>query len=211
MTEDEAKKLLQDGEISGYLKIEEEKPKVVIMANGINQTVFKHVTEEINETGKIVKNGIENEVKKEMESGNFIIDYEAIYDKVLEKIENQEANIEDKSSNNLSYMMIEFYTLIAMTCLYGGILGTVAINQNLANMSSNGKRVAVSKTPKGRLILSSVIASYIVQLIGLALLFVYTVFVLKVDYGENLLLIILLGLARVICRFIAWDRSSNFS
>ena len=43
------------------------------------------------------------------------------------------------SNSNLSYTMIEFYTLIAMACLYGGILGAVAINQNLANMTNQGK------------------------------------------------------------------------
>lgn len=35
--------------------------------------------------------------------------------------------------------MIEFYTLIAMTCLYGGMLSMVSINQTLANMSNKGK------------------------------------------------------------------------
>ncbi|MFR5190428.1 MAG: ABC transporter permease [Clostridia bacterium] len=90
--------------------------------------------------------------------------------------------------------MVEFYTLIAMTCLYGGILGTVAINQNLANMSANGKRVSVSPVSKSKMIFSSVLASYITQLIGLALLFVYTIFVLKINYGNNFLLILLLSL-----------------
>ena len=91
--------------------------------------------------------------------------------------------------------MIEFYTLIAMACLYGGILGTVSINNVLANMSNNGKRVSVSPTSKAKLVLSSTLASYVVQLIGLLLLFLYTIFVLKVDYGNNLPHVILLSLA----------------
>ena len=90
--------------------------------------------------------------------------------------------------------MIEFYTLIAMTCLYGGMLSMVSINQTLANMSNKGKRIAVSPTKKGTIILSSLLASYIAQLIGLAILFVYTLFVLKVDYGDNTCLIILLAM-----------------
>ncbi len=36
--------------------------------------------------------------------------------------------------------MIEFYTLIAMTCLYGGMLSMGSINQTLANMSNKGKK-----------------------------------------------------------------------
>ena len=65
--------------------------------------------------------------------------------------------------------MIEFYALIAMTCLYGGMLSMVSINQTLANMSNKGKRIAVSPTKKGTIILSSLLASYIAQLIGLAI------------------------------------------
>lgn len=53
---------------------------------------------------------------------------------------NQEVKLENISNNNLSYTMIEFYTLIAMACLYGGILGMVAINQNLPNMSAIRKK-----------------------------------------------------------------------
>lgn len=139
------------------------------------------------------------------EMGNINSLYANIYREVLEMTTNENSNIENISNSNLSYTMIEFYTLIAMTCLYGGVLGMVAINQNLANMSSNGKRVSVSNVSKGKIILSSVFASYIVQLIGLALLFLYTVFVLKVDYGTNLPLIILLGIVRKFSRTINWS------
>ena len=190
-----AKELLDNKEIIGYVKLKENEPKVVIATNGINETILKYVTEEITQTGEIVKDIAETEIKKEISSGNYNIDYEKIYENIIEMTENQEAKIENISSNNLSYTMIEFYTLIAMACLYGGILGIVAINQNLPNMSSNGKRVSVSPTRKGTVILSSVLASYVTQLIGLTLLFIYTVFVLKVDYGNNLPLIIGLGLA----------------
>lgn len=192
-TEEEAKQLLQDGEITGYMKLEEDKPKVTFQSSGINETILKQVTEEITQTTEIVSNLAETEIQKEMTAGNYRVDYEKIYKEVLEMAQKQEAKIENVSRNHLSYTMIEFYTLIAMTCLYGGILGMVAINQNLANMSHNGKRVSVAPITKGKVVLSSVLASYIVQLIGLALLFVYTVFVLKVDYGTNLPLILLLG------------------
>lgn len=194
VTKDDAQNLLEDDEIIGFMILEENKPKVIVKSNGINETIFKYVTEEIVQTAEMVQNIAENEIEKELLTGNYNIDYEKIYQNVLEITQSQEANIENISSNNLSYTMIEFYTLIAMACLYGGILGMVAINQNLANMSNNGKRVAVSPVSKGKLILSSVLASYIIQLIGLALLFIYTIFVLKVDYGTNLPLIILLGM-----------------
>ncbi len=191
--EDEAKQLLQNEEIDGYI-VFEDSPKIVVTNSGINETIIKYVTEEITQTTKIVEDISNAKIQEEIASGNFDIDYEKIYKNVLELVQDEKANIENVSSNNLSYTMIEFYTLIAMACLYGGILGMVSINQNLPNVSTTGKRVAITPVSKGKMILSSVIASYFTQIIGVAILFLFTVFVLKVDYGTKLPLIILLAL-----------------
>jgi ABC-2 type transport system permease protein len=193
-TEEDAKELLQNEEISGYLIIIDNEPKIVVTTSGINETIFKYVTEEIAQAAEMVTNIISEEIQNGIIVGNYNFDYEEIYDRALEIAQNKNANIEDVSSSNLSYTMIEFYTLIAMACLYGGILGMVAINQNLPNMSNNGKRISVAPTSKVKVIFSSVLAGYLTQIIGVALLFIYTIFVLKVDYGTNLPLIILLGL-----------------
>ncbi len=197
VTEEEAKDLLEKDEITGYMLLEEDTPKIVVTTSGINETILKYVVEEIVTNGEIVENIMEKEIQNGIGAGIYNLynlDYEKIYKNVLEKTQNQDVKIKDISNNNLSYTMIEFYTLIAMACLYGGILGMVAINKNLANMSNNGKRVSVAPTPKGKVIFSSILASYITQLIGLTLLFIFTIFVLKVDYGTNLPLIILLGI-----------------
>ena len=194
-TEEEAKKLLEDEEIVGYMKLVNDVPKLIFTTSGINETIFKYVSEEITQTSNIIKNLSEEEIKKEMIAGNYNIDYESIYNRVIELTEEDNVRLNNVSNSNLSYTMIEFYTLIAMACLYGGILGAVAINQNLANMTNQGKRVSVSPTSKGKIILSSVLASYITQLVGVALLFLYTIFVLKVDYGNKLGLDIALAMA----------------
>ena len=194
-TEEEAKKLLEDEEIVGYMKLVNDVPKLIFTTSGINETIFKYVSEEIAQTSNIIKNLSEEEIKKEMIAGNYNIDYESIYNNVIELTEEDDVRLNNVSNSNLGYTMIEFYTLIAMACLYGGILGAVAINQNLANMTNQGKRVSVSPTSKGKIILSSVLASYITQLVGVALLFLYTIFVLKVDYGNKLGLDIALAMA----------------
>lgn len=198
--EKEAKNKLSKKEISGYVVLEET-PKIVVNQSGINETILKLVVEEVEEMTTILENVATIEISKKIttEEGRYGEEqfetwYTEIYKKVMEIQNEQEVNIKDTSNANLSYTMIEFYTLIAMTCLYGGILGMVAINQNMPNMSNKGKRISISPLSKGKLILSSVFASYIVQLIGLSLLFLYTVFVLHVEYGTNLSLIILLAL-----------------
>ena len=191
-TEEKAKELLDTGEIIGYMKLVEEKPTLTFSTSGINETIFKYVTEEIEQTSEIIKELSEAEIQKQMEARNDKIDYEEIYYKATERSKEENVKLKNISNSNLSYTMIEFYTLISMTCLYGGMLSMVSINQTLANMSNKGKRIGVLPTKKGTIILSSLLASYIAQLIGLAILFIYTLFVLKVDYGEHTGLIILL-------------------
>lgn len=192
ITEKQAEKLLNDKEIVGYLKLINDEPQLTFATSGINETIFKYVVEEISQTSNIIKNLSEEEIKNEISGGNYNINYESIYSKIDSLIKEDNIKLNNISNNNLSYTMIEFYSLIAMTCLYGGLLGMVAINQVLANMSSEGKRISVSPTKKSKLILSSLFASYIIQIIGVSLLFLYTIFVLKVDYGNNLLLLTLL-------------------
>ena len=187
---EDAKKLLTDGEISGYLLVKKESTEVIVSTSGVNQTILKQVTDEIIQNQKIMEKIVENETV----NGNYIIDYNKIYQNAIKTINEAEVRLENVSNKNLSYTMIEFYSLIAMACLYGGILGFSSINEVQANMSNNGKRVQVSPVSKSKIILGSTLASYIAQLIGLAILFIYTVFVLKIDYGSNLLLIILLSL-----------------
>lgn len=182
-----ASTMLQNNEISGYLLVTNEENKIIVKENGVKQTIFKYVLEEINITKTIVNDIITN-TKEEL------IDIENLYNEAIKIYNESEANIEDVSTTNLSYTMIEFYTLIAMTCLYGGILGITAINKCLANMSSVGKRVSVSALPKFKILLSSLLASYIVQLVGLFLLLLYTIFILKVDYGPHIFQVILLSI-----------------
>lgn len=197
VSEEEAKKLLEDDEIAGYIKIENNEPQIVVETNGINETILKAVVDEILQTGEIVSNIIEVKMSKDpiLATQDINMIYAQTYENITKIKEDQQANLENISNQNLSYTMIEYYTLIAMACLYGGILGVAAINKNIANMSPTGKRVSMTPTSKGKIIISTVCASYLVQLIGLALLFLFTIFILKVDYGNNLLLIILLALA----------------
>ena len=190
-----AKKLLKDKSIEGFIEIKKNKPFITINKNGINETIIKYTTEEIAETKKLVDDLSMYEIDKKIKTGNYQIDYELIYKNVSEMIDSSEIKLKDITKGKLKYTVIEFYSLIAMACLYGGILGAVSINQSLANMSNRGKRLSIAPIGRGKIIISSVLASYLVQLFGLILLFLYTVLVLNVDYGDNLSLIVLLSFA----------------
>lgn len=181
-----AKKMLLNEEITGYLKFNENNIDIIVNSSGINETILRSIVDEI-EREKEVINTL---VKKETEKGN--IDYTAIYNKIALLLNNSNATLKDISNKNLSYTMIEYYTLVAMAVLYGALISMNVVNYKLANMNSVGKRTAVSKVGKGKLLLGSLLASYIVQMLSLLTLLVYTIFVLKVDYGSDIIHVILL-------------------
>lgn len=179
--EEKAKDLLENNEIVGYMKLENNIPKITVLSNGINETIFKYVTEEVEQSLSIK----ENLYDKVISVANFVNSNE----------QTKDINItNDISSKNLSYVMIEYYTLISMACLYGGMIGIVAITKHMPNMSVNGRRTSISSISKFNTIFSSMCASYIVNIIGLVILFIYTIFILKVDYGNNAMLVAVISL-----------------
>ena len=192
--EEEAKKLLEDDKIIGYLNFKENEPEVIIKKNDSYQTIFKNIIDEINQTIIVTNTYVESTVKNQMTNKSTNINYQEIYKNVATMLEDTKPNIKDISNNNLSYVMIEFYTLLAMTCLYGGVISMEAMNQSLPNMDSKGKRVSISPNSKKTTILSSLLASYIVQLLGVFLLFLFLLLFLKIDFGDNLLLAIILSI-----------------
>lgn len=183
-TKDKAKKLLEDGKIEGYLELKDNEPKLTFQANGINQTIIKYVVDEIHDTEKMIL--------------TMQVDYskglDGISNKINDYLNTNEIKLENKASNNLDYMMIEYYTLIAMTCLYAGSIGMIAIGETLPYLKGNGKRTTISPAKKSSIVFSSVLASFIVQLLTLGLLYLYTIFVLNVNYGDDIAYIILLSL-----------------
>lgn len=191
--EEEANRLLDESEIEGYVVISDD-VKVVIKENGSNQTIIKFVIQEIKQNKKIVEDLSLKEIEKETSNGNYSFDTTEIVNNILTKINSQEVSLNSLSSSNLSYMTIEYYTLIAMACMYTGMLGLTSINNCLANMSNKGKRISVSPNKKSTIVLSSLIGSYIVSLLGLSILLLFLLFVLKVDFENNMLLVILLSM-----------------
>lgn len=177
VSSEEAASLLAEGEIAGYLDFAGGQPKLTVAENNTDVTILKSTTEAIATETKIVQQIAEQNPAKLAELGTA-----------------PSAQLEDQSPAHLSYTMIEYYTLIAMTCLYCGTIGMVAINHLLANMSNSGKRIAMSPAPKWQLITGGLLASYLIQLASLTILFVYTIVVLNVDYGSHFGLVVALSL-----------------
>lgn len=190
---EKADSLLDDSDVEGYIIFKNEEPQVVVKKNGTYQTLIRFVVTEIGQNKAIIEDLTKKNVENEIAKGSTSFDPEKIAKDILEKINNGQVNMKNISASNLSYMQIEFYTLIAMTCMYCGMLGLTAINNCLANMSSKGKRISVSPNKKSIIVLSSAIGSYLVSMVGIAILILFLRFVLKVDFGDNTPLVILLS------------------
>ena len=188
---DNAKKLLIDNKITGYLLFGSEDVRIVVFKIGINETILKYVVDEI-ESQKEVSSNL---IKKEIMDNNGEVNYSDLINKINGLFNDDQVKLNNISNKNLSYTMVEFYTLIAMAALYGSIIAMTATNKAIANVSNVGMRSSVAPIKKSMILLGGFLASYIVQVIGLSLLFIYTIFVLKVDYGNDFLAVVLLSLA----------------
>ena len=188
-----SKDLLKNNKITGYLTFKENQVNITVKNSGVEETVLKQVLEQIQSNSKIVNKTIEKEISNNIAT-NKEINYEQIYQNALSLLNENNIKINNISNKNLSYTMIEYYTLIAMACLYGAMLSMFIINYQLPNMNSTGKRISASPINKSKQLISSLLSAYIVQIIGLLLLFLFTIFILKVDYGKNLLYVIITSL-----------------
>ena len=187
-----AKNLLKENKITGYLLFENNEVKITVNDKGYNETILRFVVDEISSQKEMLETITSKEITDSYKAGNLNVDYEKIYQDTLNLINDTSPKLNNISNSNLSYTMIEYYTLLAMACLYGAIISMFITNKKLANMSSAGKRTSISPAHKRTLLLGSLLASYLVQLLGIIILYLYTIFVIKVDYGNNIFLVFLL-------------------
>ena len=191
--EEKAKKMLEDSEIKGYLKIVGSEPEITINSNGVEETIFCHVIDEIKSDSSIVQDLGMKYVMQKIRSGEYQMDFNQAFTEIADEMMDSDVSVKDNSPDNISFVMIEYYSLIAMACMYSGLLSMTLMNYRLANISAVGKRSAASPAKKGGMIMGSLTASFLVQIIGLVMLYLIMIFYVKVDFGNNMPMIILLS------------------
>lgn len=186
----EAKKLLGEEKIVGYLYFSNDNVNVTVNSSGIDETVLRFVTNELLSKKEMINTLVEVNYAKAVSDA----DLNEIYKEAINIVNNSDVTLNNISNKNLSYTNIEYYTLIAMSALYGAMISITVINYKLPNMNSVGKRCSISPLNKKTLLISSLLASYLVQIVGLLILFIFMLLVMHVDFGNNGLLVLLLGL-----------------
>lgn len=166
VSDDVALKLLKDDKITGYIKYYDGGSDITVKSNGVSATIIKSVVDEI-DTYNVMFNDL---VEKELTSS---FDIDKAVTEAIKKFENIQVKTKDVSVKKIDIAVIEYYSLLSMTCLYGGFIALTCISNSLASISSRGKRVEVAPTKKSVIILSSLLSSFIVQMIGALLLLAY--------------------------------------
>ncbi|MCJ7688473.1 MAG: ABC transporter permease, partial [Clostridiaceae bacterium] len=85
-----------------------------------------------------------------------------------------------------------FYALIAMTCLYGGLLGLKEITDIQGDLSKRAARINMAPVHKMKMFIYSLCAAFLIQFTEILILLGYLHFALRVDFGDQLSYILLL-------------------
>lgn len=177
-TLEDAKQLLNNNKIAGYILITD-KIDVFVKKNGLEQTIIKSVIDNYYQMISVANN-------------IYSFNPEAIKSGILEKFNNNEEYLKDISNDNVNYIVVHFYTLIGMVCLYGGFLSISVINETEANLSKKGARVSVAPTHKAKVLFISLLVAFIVHYFEVLILLSYLIFVLGVSFGDQTIYIIIL-------------------
>ena len=175
---EQANKLLDDNEIKGYLEVDlQNKIGITVKENGAVQTILKSIVDNYYQTYSMIENIAQ--INPQVLTSDFMSEFD-------------NNNFEDKSSKNMNYVVVYFYTLIGMTCLYGGSFGINAINEVEANLSKRAARLSVAPIHKLKTLIASLLAGFIIQYAEVLILLAYLMFALGIDFGNQTSYIILL-------------------
>lgn len=184
--EDEAIRLLRSGEISAYIKVDTV-PELIVTRSNFGASVTRNFLNEYIQSTAAVSNLIAN---NPAEAENIMAD-----------LGDRSIWLEDVpvSANEMDPLLNYFYALIAMSCLYGSMLGMREINEIQANQSDMAARVNAAPTRKIKHFLSSSLASLSIHFLQIILLLLFIRFILGVGYGDQAIFLILTAFIGSLC------------
>lgn len=183
LTESEASAMLQNEEITGIIKLKNGTPSLTILDNGMNESILKEILNKYIQVNYMFQN-------TDSSNSNALTDIVSNITGSVSYI--RQAKLTD---GNTDIFTNYYYSLIAMCCLFSSFAGITCSKAVKANLSKIGMRNSVSPAKKLSLILGNFLSAYIIQAFSGIILILYLEFVLKVNLGGNIFLIILTSLA----------------
>ncbi len=180
-TEAEAEKFLDEGKIKGYIHFNDGM-NFIVKESGIYQTIVKGFLDDFTQTTSTITTVI-NENPNAVQDG--------LIESVSERTDYLEAVSASASEPNT--VVNYFYALIAMACLYGSFSGLKEVTALQGNLSYQGARMNMTPMHKAKMILASMGAAITFQLAVVSALILFLIFVLKIDFGNQIGYIALTG------------------
>ena len=179
-TKEKALEKLKAEDVNGIIFVDDDL-SLSVSGNGIEQTIIKSFLETYKVQEKVItQTAMENPQK-----------LDAVISKLNSDVSsNENIPLTDGNPDNL---LQYFYNLIAMVALLGSMTGLSVAISNQGNLSALGARKCCSPTNKMVTIVSSLFASFAVQIICTFVTISYLAFVLKVDFADKLLLVYISG------------------
>ncbi len=184
---DDALDLLEKGEISGIIYVDE---KISMSVSGIingtttdiKKTIVKTFVEQYNATQAIIVDTVMNNPEK-------------LPDVIAAISENVQCNENIPLTNgNTNNMLAYFHNLIAMVAFLGSNVGIYVAIDLQANLSAKGARISCSPTNKLIVITANLLSKFAEQAISVIITITYLLLVLKIDLGDNIPLVYLSGI-----------------
>jgi ABC-2 type transport system permease protein len=179
---------LTENAITGYLFVENNQLYYRINENGMEQTVTKSVLDQYVQISQVILQVESTNPEKEAS--------------VIDSLQNDHRYLEtirSKRQASSDSMYIYFYALIAMTCTYGCFWGISLVNDTQANQSALAARITSAPTHRLKIIVSYSLAAFIMHFSGCLINFFYLNYILGVDFGGNIPLIILVIFVGTLC------------
>jgi len=173
-TKEEADQLLEDGKIEGYIHFDNG-IKLVVKESGLNETIMKGFLDEYQQRSSTIANIIEK---------NPAAAQNGLLDDIFNRVDYLKEVAASKAAPDT--VVNYFYTVIAMTCLYGSLWGLKEVTAIQANLSSQGARVNMAPTHKLKLFIASMAAAVTIQLAEIFVLLGYLILILKINFGGQL-------------------------
>lgn len=173
---EEAKELLFDGKVKGIL-VTGESVELQVSGKGIQQTILQEVVSRF----KLYETVIGDAMMRDPAS------VPAVIGKLGEEV-NACRDVSPTADNPDVYVQY-FYNLIAMVAICGSLTGLHVATSAQANQTEIGARKNCSPTPKSIHLPAALLGSCVSQGVSMVLCVTFLKFVLRVNFGGNLLLL----------------------
>lgn len=174
----EGSSLLADDHVAGVVEVIGDEASLTVATGGMDQTILTLLLDEIAQRVDMVTTLMADE----MAPGE---DPQTVAAEIMDRLAESGFTLKDASPSSMDPLMAEFFSLVAMAALYGGMFSGTLMNYAQPQLGAVGRRIGVAPTRKSVFVASGIIASYVVEFVGLVLLVVVCRFLFGIDFGSN--------------------------